>query len=147
MAAIAGGGRTLTGTAGTAERIPGQAVTPRFFEVLGVRTILGRTFDPTELIRQPKVAGQRTREFGIRMALGARAGDVLQLVLGGALRMTAAGVTIGLAGAAALTRFLATLLFAVKPVDAVTFFSAAGLLALAALGAHSVRCGKSHAPS
>jgi MacB-like periplasmic core domain len=55
MAAIAGGGRTLTGTAGTAERIPSQAVTPRFFEVLGVRTILGRTFDPTELIRQPKV--------------------------------------------------------------------------------------------
>jgi hypothetical protein len=43
MAAVAGGGRTLTGTAGTAERIPGQAVAPRFFEVLGVRTILGRT--------------------------------------------------------------------------------------------------------
>ena len=79
--------------------------------------------------------GQRTREFGIRMALGARTGDVLRLVLGGALRMTAAGVAIGLAGAAALTRFLETLLFAVKPVDAVTFFSAAGLLALAALGA------------
>jgi putative ABC transport system permease protein len=79
--------------------------------------------------------GQRTREFGIRMALGARAGGVLRLVLGGALRMTAAGVAIGLAGAAALRRFLATLLFAVKPVDTVTFFSAAGLLALAALGA------------
>jgi putative ABC transport system permease protein len=55
MAAVAGGGRTFTGTAGTAERIPGQTVTPHFFEVLGVRTILGRTFDPTEVIGQPKV--------------------------------------------------------------------------------------------
>jgi len=42
---IAGGGRTLTGTIGTAERIPGQAVTPRFFETLGVRAIAGQTFD------------------------------------------------------------------------------------------------------
>ena len=57
--------------------------------------------------------GQRAREFGIRLALGARAHDVLRLVLGGALKMTAAGVAIGLATAAILTRFLGTLLFAV----------------------------------
>ena len=65
--------------------------------------------------------GQRAREFGIRLALGARSVDVLQLVLWGALRMTAAGVAIGLLAAALLTRLLGTLLFAVQPNDPVTF--------------------------
>ncbi|PYR42815.1 MAG: hypothetical protein DMF95_27475 [Acidobacteria bacterium] len=77
--------------------------------------------------------GQRAREFGIRVALGARTRDVVRLVLGGALEMTAAGVAIGLAAAAGLTRFLGTLLFAVKPTDPVTFVVTAGVLATAAL--------------
>src|SRR5438093_3144375 len=76
--------------------------------------------------------GQRAREFGIRVALGARTRDVVRLVLGGALEMTAAGVAIGLAAAAGLTRFLGTLLFAVKPTDPVTFVVTAGVLATAA---------------
>jgi putative ABC transport system permease protein len=69
------------------------------------------------------------------MALGARAADVVALVLGGALKMTAAGVAIGLVAAAALTRFLDTLLFAVKPTDPLTFVATAAVLALTALGA------------
>ena len=77
--------------------------------------------------------GQRAREFGIRVALGARTRDVVRLVLGGALEMTAAGVAIGLAAAAVLTRFLGTLLFAVKPTDPVTFVVTAAVLASAAL--------------
>jgi putative ABC transport system permease protein len=81
---------------------------------------------------------QRTREFGVRVALGANAGDVLRLVLGGALKMTAAGVAIGLAASAALTRFLETLLFAVRPIDMVTFIATAGVLVLAALVASAV---------
>jgi len=77
--------------------------------------------------------GRRAREFGIRLALGARTHDVLRLVLGSALEMTAAGVAIGLAAAAVLTRFLGTLLFAVKPTDPVTFLVTAAVLASAAL--------------
>jgi putative ABC transport system permease protein len=77
--------------------------------------------------------GQRTREFGIRVALGARTSHVLRLVLAGAFKMTAAGVVIGLAASAALTRFLGTLLFAVQPTDPVTFAGTAAMLTLAAL--------------
>jgi predicted permease len=77
--------------------------------------------------------GQRAREFGIRLALGARAHDVLRLVLGGALKMTGAGVAIGLVAAAALTRLLGSLLFAVQPTDPVTFAGTAGVLGAAAL--------------
>jgi ABC-type antimicrobial peptide transport system permease subunit len=82
--------------------------------------------------------GQRTREFGIRMALGARAHDVLQLVLDGALKMTAAGVAIGLVAAALLTRVLGTLLFAVTPTDPITFLSTTVVLCAAAVVACAV---------
>ena len=79
--------------------------------------------------------GQRTREFGIRVALGARSRDVLRLVLGGALKMTGAGVGIGLVAAALLTRLLGTLLFAVQATDPVTFAGTAAVLAATALAA------------
>ena len=79
--------------------------------------------------------GQRAREFGIRVALGARSQDVLRLVLGGALRMTGAGVAIGLVAAAMLTRLLGTLLFAVQPLDPITFVGTAAVLVLSALAA------------
>jgi putative ABC transport system permease protein len=78
---------------------------------------------------------QRTREFGIRMALGARASDVLRLVLRSGLTLTLLGVAIGLAASAVLTRGLASLLFAVKPFDPLTFAIAATVLAAVALAA------------
>jgi putative ABC transport system permease protein len=78
---------------------------------------------------------QRTREFGIRMALGAQRGDVLAMVVRGGLRITLLGVALGLAGAAAVTRSLATLLFNVQPLDPVTFAAAPILLSLVALAA------------
>jgi putative ABC transport system permease protein len=64
---------------------------------------------------------QRTQEIGIRMALGARRADILQLILKHGVVLVLSGVAIGIAGAFALTRFLASLLFGVTPNDAVTF--------------------------
>jgi putative ABC transport system permease protein len=75
---------------------------------------------------------QRTREFGVRMALGASLTDVLRLVVGSAVRLIAAGAAIGLAVAAVLGRLLATVLFGVQPLDPLTFASVTIVLALTA---------------
>ena len=71
---------------------------------------------------------RRTREIGIRTALGARTGDILQLVLGRAMILTAIGIAAGLTGAFVLTRLLTTLLFDIAPTDALTFALVAVLL-------------------
>ena len=75
------------------------------------------------------VVAQRTREIGIRMALGARRMDVMGLVMRRGLLLTSAGLVIGLAGAFALTRFLSYLLYGLSPTDPVTFVVVAVLLA------------------
>jgi putative ABC transport system permease protein len=72
---------------------------------------------------------QRTREIGIRMALGARSGDVVRMVVRHGLTLTAIGLTLGVGAALGLTRFLASLLFAVPPNDAPTFLAIAAILA------------------
>ena len=76
---------------------------------------------------------ERTREMGIRMALGARPFDVWKLVTSHGLMLTILGVAIGIAGAFGLTRLMSTLLFGVTPMDPLTFFGGAGLLILVAL--------------
>ncbi len=75
----------------------------------------------------------RTREIGIRMALGARTGQVLGLVIGNAARLVGAGVAVGLGLAVGLTRYLKTLLYGVNPNDAWTLGSVAFLLIAVAL--------------
>ncbi len=69
----------------------------------------------------------RTREFGIRKALGAGQADVLRLVLGQGFQLTLAGSLLGLCGAALLTRLLEGFLFEVSPTDPRTFFGVAAL--------------------
>jgi predicted permease len=80
-------------------------------------------------------ARQRTREIGIRMALGAQQSSVLKMVLSQGLRLTGLGVSLGLVFAFAFTRFFKALLFGVTSTDALTFVSVAFLLALVALAA------------
>jgi putative ABC transport system permease protein len=78
---------------------------------------------------------QRTREIGVRMALGANRRQVVAMILRQAIVLAAMGVALGLAGAIGLSRFLETMLFGVGTTDAVTFAGAAGLLILMALAA------------
>lgn len=77
---------------------------------------------------------RRTAEFGIRIALGARRADVLELVLRRSFRLTVPGVTLGLALAWASTRVIADLLFGVTPTDPLTFAGVTVFLLLVALG-------------
>jgi putative ABC transport system permease protein len=76
---------------------------------------------------------QRTQEIGIRVALGAQRGDVLRMVVGQAALLSGIGILAGAAGAAALTRWMADLLFNVEPFDPVTFGAVAALLGGVAL--------------
>jgi predicted permease len=85
---------------------------------------------------------QRTREFGIRMALGAQGDDVLHMVLWSGVRLAGVGLIIGAAGAYALTRLMTSLLYEVRPTDPWVFLLVSVLLAgvsLAASAAPSFR--------
>ena len=80
---------------------------------------------------------QRTREIGIRMALGARQQDVRRMFVQHGLALTAIGIVIGLAVAVGLTRMMSALLYAVSPVDPVTYGAVAiGLVAAALLASY-----------
>ena len=76
---------------------------------------------------------RRTREIGVRVALGAASGDVLRMILNQGLRTIFVGVAIGIAGSLALTRTVASLLFGVTPTDPLTFGAVTLLLIAAAL--------------
>ncbi|MGD0778462.1 MAG: FtsX-like permease family protein [Candidatus Solibacter sp.] len=79
--------------------------------------------------------GQRTREIGVRMALGARRGEIVMLVVRQGMRLALVGIGAGLFAAAGLTRLMASLLYDVRPNDAATFTTVAFGMAAVALGA------------
>ena len=81
------------------------------------------------------LVAQQTREIGIRMALGADPQGILRLVISHGLKLTVAGVTIGVITSLALTRFMRSLLFGISATDPVTFAGVAIALTLVALGA------------
>jgi putative ABC transport system permease protein len=81
-------------------------------------------------------AAQRQREFGVRMALGAAPGDLLELVLRRGLVLAALGVIIGLGAAWGLTRFLRTILYETSPHDPITYAGVAVVL----LGVAALAC-------
>jgi putative ABC transport system permease protein len=76
---------------------------------------------------------QRTREIGIRMALGARRNDVMMMVIGQGMKLAGAAILIGLGGAMALTRFMETLVLGVSATDPLTYVTIVSLLTIVAL--------------
>jgi putative ABC transport system permease protein len=76
---------------------------------------------------------QRTREIGIRLALGANRTNVLALVIGQSMRVVLLGIAIGVAGSLAVARTLQSLLFGISAFDLATFVAVIGVLATAAL--------------
>lgn len=112
---------------------------PRFFATLAAAfSLLALTLAALGIYGVMAYAvTQRTTEIGVRMALGATPREVFGLVIGDGLRMSAAGVVLGLAGSLLVARSLATLLFGVAPHDPWTFAAtAAVLLAAAALASY-----------
>ncbi|HEY2139680.1 MAG TPA: ABC transporter permease, partial [Chthoniobacterales bacterium] len=83
-------------------------------------------------------ATQRTRELGIRMALGATQGDIMRLVVGNGMALTLAGIVLGVVASWALTRVMANLLFGVTATDLPTFISVSALLAAVAFIANYI---------
>jgi putative ABC transport system permease protein len=81
---------------------------------------------------------QRTREIGVRMALGARRLDVIRLVLGQGLRLTLIGMGIGLVGAFGVTRVLSNVLYRISQTDPISFLAVAIVLAMVAVAASYV---------
>jgi putative ABC transport system permease protein len=75
-----------------------------------------------------QAVNQRTREIGVRMALGAESGDVVRMVMRRSLALAAVGIAAGVGASFYLTRFLQSLLFGVKPTDAVAFALAGAVL-------------------
>jgi ABC-type antimicrobial peptide transport system permease subunit len=118
-------------------RIAGNVAAPRFRTLLiGVFAVVALCLAMAGVYGvMAYTVGRRSGEIGVRIALGASAGDVLRLILRQGLGLSAIGLAIGVAGALAATRALSSMLFGVKPADLLTYVSVVVLLAFAGLAA------------
>jgi putative ABC transport system permease protein len=120
----------------TMERLMDKSVAPRRFNLLllGAFALVGLALAGVGLYGvMSYTVTQRTREIGVRMALGANRVDVLRLVIGEGMKLALIGALLGLGGALALTRLLKTLLFGVSATDPLTFIVIAAVLIFVAL--------------
>jgi len=115
--------RSLTTRRLTNAILTGLALSALLLSVLGIYGVMSLS------------VGSRTHEFGVRMALGATPAALLRLVLGQGMRLTLAGIALGLAGAIGLTGLMKGLLYGVAPGDPVVLAAVAGVLGTAALAA------------
>src|SRR5438309_1477656 len=122
----------------TMEEVIAKSVAPRRFRmlVLGVCALLALSLAMIGVYGVIAYSStQRTHEFGVRIALGAGRQDILKLVVRQGFKLALLGVTMGVAGALLLTRFLSGLLYEVSPHDPLTFAGVAALLMIVALAA------------
>jgi putative ABC transport system permease protein len=120
----------------TMERLMAKSVAPRRFNLLllGVFALVGLALACVGLYGvMSYTVTQRTREIGVRMAMGAQRGDVLRLVIREGMKLAFIGALLGLGGALALTRLLKTLLFGVSATDPLTFIVITAALIIVAL--------------
>jgi putative ABC transport system permease protein len=120
----------------TLDQLVSDSVSPRRFSMnlLGIFAALALLLAAVGIYGvMSYIVGLRTGEIGIRMALGAQPQDIWKLIVGRGTRLAFAGVAIGLVGALALTRLLASLLYGIKATDPFTFLAVALLLVCVAL--------------
>jgi putative ABC transport system permease protein len=119
------------------QRVRASAANRRFalllFEAFGVTALILAAIGTYSLLAGSVT--ERTREMGVRSALGASRLDILALVFRQGLTLTGLGIAIGLAGAAVASRALVTLLFGVTPLDSATYAGVATLLLLVSIPA------------
>jgi predicted permease len=133
--------RDLPVQAGTMEEALGLSLLPQRAgaTLLGVFSVLGLVLASIGLYGVVAYAvAQRTRELGIRVALGAEASDVYRVILGHGAKLTMLGLAIGIGAALLLARLASGVLFGVSPVDPLTLGSVAVILAVVALAASYV---------